>query len=75
MQGFLARLLANGAFDTVGQEKGRLRSFFRVSIKNFITEQWHKGQCQKRGLGALHLSIDRDFAEGRILLGIDAMNS
>ena len=63
VQGFLQRMLANRSFETIAKERGRLRAFLQVSIKNFITQQWIRGRTQKRGGGALHLAIDQDWGE------------
>jgi RNA polymerase sigma-70 factor (ECF subfamily) len=37
-QGFFALLLDRHDFDVVRQEKGRLRSYLLVSLKNFLAE-------------------------------------
>jgi len=66
VQGFLARLIEKRSLQLVAEEKGRLRAFLRVSIKNFIAEQWQRNRRQKRGGGAVHLSIDQEWAEGKL---------
>src|SRR5690349_708587 len=39
-QAFFARLLDRREFEQVRREKGRLRSFLLVSLKNFLVNEW-----------------------------------
>lgn len=50
-QGFFARLLERGDLETVRQEKGRLRSYLLVSLKNFISKARVHARAAKRGEG------------------------
>ena len=56
-QSFFAFLLERKGLDTVGPEKGRLRSFFLASVKNFLANAHRSAMAGKRGHGrpALHL--------------------
>jgi len=50
-QGFFARLLERGDLKVVRQEKGRLRSYLLVSLKNFISKERVRARAVKRGEG------------------------
>jgi RNA polymerase sigma factor (sigma-70 family) len=50
-QGFFARLLERRDLDVVRQEKGRLRSYLLVSLKNFIGKARDRAMTVKRGEG------------------------
>jgi RNA polymerase sigma-70 factor (ECF subfamily) len=63
-QSFFTRLLEKHALDQVDREKGKFRSFLLASLKNFMANEWDKGQAQKRG-GQSTLSLDHDSAESR----------
>ena len=56
-QSFFAFLLERKGLDTVEPEKGRLRSFFLASVKNFLANAHRRAMAGKRGHGrvALHL--------------------
>ncbi len=62
-QGFFALLLGRDQFQTLTQEKGRLRTFFKVAFRNFITSEIRFNHRQKRGGGVDVLSFDREPAE------------
>lgn len=64
-QEFFARLLALDWLRVVLPEKGRFRSFLIVSMKRFLTNEWHRDMAQKRGAGNLALSLDTEAAERR----------
>ena len=65
-QSFFAFLLERKGLDTVGPEKGRLRSFFLASVKNFLANAHRSAMAGKRGHGrpALHLEelVGREHA-------------
>src|ERR1051325_4501247 len=48
-QGFFARFLARKDVKVADPERGRLRSFLLASLKNFLANEWARGQAQKRG--------------------------
>ena len=50
-QGFFARLLERRDLDIVRKEKGRLRSYLLVSLKNFLANERHRAMAIKRGEG------------------------
>ena len=64
-QGFFARLLERRDFDTVRREKGRLRSYLLVSLKNFLTNEWQRARSIKRGGGQPLVSLDEVVARER----------
>ncbi|HAM73251.1 MAG TPA: RNA polymerase subunit sigma-24 [Verrucomicrobiales bacterium] len=64
VQEFLSRLLGQGGLHGVDREKGRFRSFLLASMNHFLTNEWHRGQRQKRGGGRIHLSLDQALEEG-----------
>jgi RNA polymerase sigma factor (sigma-70 family) len=64
-QEFFARFIAKGWLGDVDRERGRFRSFLLAAVKNFLTNEWKRGQRQKRGGGAEILSLDLDSAEQR----------
>src|SRR5207302_2304105 len=50
-QGFFALLLERRDLDIVRKEKGRLRSYLLVSLKNFLANERHRAMAVKRGEG------------------------
>jgi len=50
-QGFFALLLERRDLDAVRKEKGRLRSYLLVSLKNFLTDERRRAMAIKRGKG------------------------
>jgi RNA polymerase sigma factor (sigma-70 family) len=50
-QGFFAMLLERRDLDAVRREKGRLRSFFLASLKNFLAKADRRAKTIKRGGG------------------------
>lgn len=50
-QSFFAFLLERKGLDTVGPDKGRLRSFFLASVKNFLANARRSAMASKRGQG------------------------
>jgi RNA polymerase sigma-70 factor (ECF subfamily) len=67
-QDVLASLLEKGGFEKVAEDKGELRSFLRVATKNVLRNDWKKAKRQKRGGGAMVLSLDYEDAEQRCVL-------
>ena len=57
-QEFFARWLERRDFDAAQQEKGRLRSYLLVSLKNFLANERNKIRAAKRGRGQQIISLD-----------------
>lgn len=64
-QEFFCRLLEKKWLDTADREKGRLRTFLIVALKNFMAKEWRRASAQKRGGGEIHVPMDTAFAESR----------
>jgi DNA-directed RNA polymerase specialized sigma24 family protein len=62
-QEFFARLLEKKYLGAVEQERGRFRTFLLVVFKRFLSEQWRRGQTQKRGGGQNAVPFDTALAE------------
>ncbi len=57
-QGFFALFLERRDLDAVRQEKGRLRSYLLVSLKNFLAKARRREMAIKRGEGRPLVSLD-----------------
>jgi RNA polymerase sigma-70 factor (ECF subfamily) len=66
-QEFFARLLEKDYLNGLDPSKGKFRTFLLVAMKHFLANEWRRGQAQKRGAGAKHLSLDETSAEGQYL--------
>jgi RNA polymerase sigma factor (sigma-70 family) len=66
-QGFFARLLEKNYLEGVDSDKGKFRSFLLMAVKRFMANEWDRANRQKRGGGALLLSLDWQDAEQRYL--------
>jgi RNA polymerase sigma factor (sigma-70 family) len=64
-QEFFARLIAQDWLRVVMPEKGRFRTFLLVTLKRFLTNEWHHDAAQKRGGGNQPISLDAATAELR----------
>jgi RNA polymerase sigma factor (sigma-70 family) len=64
-QGFFALLLERKDFDAVRREKGRLRSYLLVSLKNFLAKAKRRELTLKRGEGRALVSLDELLARER----------
>jgi RNA polymerase sigma factor (sigma-70 family) len=64
-QGFFAFLLERKGLDTVGPEKGLLRSFFLASVKNFLANARRSTMAGKRGQGRAALPLEELFGRER----------
>jgi len=66
-QGFFALLLERRDLDAVRREKGRLRSYLLVSLKNFLAKARRRELTTKRGEGRalvpLHQLLERERAD------------
>jgi len=67
-QGFFARFLERKQVKLANPDRGRLRSFLLISLKNFLVNEWSRAQAEKRGGGRSFLSLDEQReAETRFL--------
>lgn len=64
-QGFFALLLERRDLDAVRREKGRLRSYLLVSLKNFLGKAYRREMAIKRGSGQSPVSLDDLLARER----------
>jgi RNA polymerase sigma-70 factor (ECF subfamily) len=64
-QEFLARLLAADGIASARREQGRFRTFLLTALRNFLTNEWHRAQTEKRGGGQTPLSFDAQQADER----------
>jgi RNA polymerase sigma factor (sigma-70 family) len=66
IQEFFCRLLEKNWLDSASPEKGKLRTFLIVALKNFMSKEWRRASAQKRGGGQAHIQVDTAFAESRL---------
>ncbi len=64
-QGFFALLLERRGLDVVRREKGRLRSYLLVSLKNFLAKARRRELALKRGEGRSLVPLDELLARER----------
>jgi len=64
-QGFFAMLLERRDLDVVRKEKGRLRSYLLVSLKNFLGKARRRQMAVKRGEGRPLVPLDELLARER----------
>jgi RNA polymerase sigma factor (sigma-70 family) len=57
-QAFFARFLERRDLDAVRREKGRLRSYFLASLKNFLVNERDRAMTIKRGEGRRPIPLD-----------------
>jgi RNA polymerase sigma-70 factor (ECF subfamily) len=57
-QGFFARLLEKGAIEAADPQRGRFRTFLLAALQNYLANEWHRGNRQKRGGGQHFLSFE-----------------
>jgi len=57
-QSFFALLLERRDFDSVRRERGRLRSYLLVSLKNFLAKAHRREMAVKRGEGRSLVSLE-----------------
>jgi RNA polymerase sigma-70 factor (ECF subfamily) len=63
-QEFLARLLTGDGIARARPERGRFRTFLLTALRNFLTNEWHRAQTEKRGGGIAPLTLElTDAAE------------
>jgi RNA polymerase sigma factor (sigma-70 family) len=67
-QDFFARLLTRDYLQRIQQQSGKFRSFLLAYLKNFLSEQRRRAGAQKRGGGAVLVSLDEPPGEHGYLL-------
>ena len=65
-QAFFARFLERRDLDTVRREKGRLRSYFLASLKNFLANERNRSLTIKRGEGRPLVPLDELMAHAGV---------
>jgi RNA polymerase sigma-70 factor (ECF subfamily) len=68
-QSFFALLFERRDLEAVRREKGRLRSFFFASLKNFLAKECRYAAASKRGEGRALIPLDELLARKRADLG------
>jgi RNA polymerase sigma factor (sigma-70 family) len=64
-QEFLTRMLSQNGVSKAKPERGRFRTFLLTSLRNFMTNEWQRGQAAKRGGGQVHLPLEFETAGER----------
>ena len=64
-QEFIARFLAKDYLQAAAPDKGRFRTFLRVTLKRFLLNEWDRLRAQKRGGGQTIVSLDTELAEAK----------
>ena len=64
-QEFFCHLLEKRWLASADPDKGKLRTFLIVMLKNFMAKEWRRASAQKRGGGQAHARFDTSFAESR----------
>jgi RNA polymerase sigma-70 factor (ECF subfamily) len=64
-QEFFCRLLEKRWLDSADREKGKLRTFLIVALKNLMSKEWRRASAQRRGGGQSQVPFDTEFAESR----------
>jgi RNA polymerase sigma-70 factor (ECF subfamily) len=64
-QSFFARFLEKNYLDGLNGERGKFRAFLLASMNHFLSNEWDRARCQKRGGGAALLSLDWQDADTR----------
>jgi RNA polymerase sigma-70 factor (ECF subfamily) len=63
VQGFIASLISRQSLSNVERGQGRFRSFLLSGMRNHMRDVHAASRAEKRGGGALHLSLDIDADE------------
>jgi RNA polymerase sigma-70 factor (ECF subfamily) len=72
-QEFFCRLLEKHWFNLANREKGRLRTFLIVALKNFMAKEWRRASAQRRGGGRAHVQLDTTVAESRFAVDTSSL--
>ena len=62
-QGFFMELLERELLDKFDAQKSRLRTYLRICVDSFVTNEDKAGRRQKRGGNVLHVALDFPSAE------------
>lgn len=62
-QGFFVELLEHELLETFDPQKGRLRTYLRVCVDSFVSNEDKASRRQKRGGNVLHVALDFAGAE------------
>ncbi|MBX7211088.1 MAG: sigma-70 family RNA polymerase sigma factor [Verrucomicrobiaceae bacterium] len=65
-QGFFMGIIRREDLSSVDQRDGKLRNFLLASIKNYLANSFRDSQRLKRGGGREFISLDVEWAEGRL---------
>lgn len=65
-QEYFTMFIGEQFLSNVSKEKGKFRNFLLASLKNFLANDWHKNNAQKRGGGVSVISIDIEDAESKL---------
>ena len=65
-QEFFSRLLQKHWLDSASRDKGKLRTFLLVALRNFLHNEWRRVSAQRRGGGVSPVPMDTAFAESRL---------
>jgi RNA polymerase sigma factor (sigma-70 family) len=71
-QGFFAELLERELLERFDSKKSRLRTYLRVCVDSFVSNEDKAGRRQKRGGNVLHVALD--FAAAEEELGATVMD-
>lgn len=74
-QAFFARFLEKHSLAGLSAEQGRFRAFLLASLKHFLTNEWDKVHCQKRGGQFIHLSLDWETADAQFQITDNSVSS
>jgi RNA polymerase sigma factor (sigma-70 family) len=64
-QSFFETVLEKNSLEGLSEERGRFRAFLLAAMKHFLANDWDRKNRQKRGGGAVHLSLDWQDADDR----------
>src|SRR2546422_8518267 len=62
-QAFFERILAKDWIREADASRGKFRTFLLTSVTHFLANEWDKTQRQKRGGGAVFVSLDDESKE------------
>ena len=68
MQGFFLRLLEHRTPAGVDRLKGKFRSFLLASLQNYLSDEFDRARCHKRGGNEEFVHLDAEDAEERYRL-------
>jgi RNA polymerase sigma-70 factor (ECF subfamily) len=71
-QEFFANFLKKDCFSRPVAERGKLRAFLLTAVKRFLTDEHRRGMRQKRGGGAVVVSIEAADEKGGLPLGLQS---